>query len=96
MVERYTMIDPHTIHWQVTIEDPNVYTRPFTLALAYRRDTREGFEIWEEACYEDNELAMQQFMNIGYKIYPGITGDEARRLSAAWDLENAELEEAGR
>jgi hypothetical protein len=96
IVERYTMIDPHTIHWQVTIEDPNVYTRPFTLALAYRRDTREGFEIWEEACYEDNELAMQQFMNIGYKIYPGITGDEARRLSAAWDLENAELEEAGR
>ena len=30
------------------------------------------------------------FMNVGYKIYPGITGDEARRLKAAWELEEGE------
>ena len=90
VVERFTMIDANTIHWQATVDDPNVYTQPFTIALAYRRSTDEGFEIWEEACYEDNEIASQVFRNVGYKIYPGITGDEARRLRAAWELEEAE------
>jgi hypothetical protein len=93
MVERFTMIDANTIHWQATVEDPNVFTRPFTIALAYRRSTVEDFEIWEEACHENNELAKQQFLNVGYKIYSGMTGEQARRFSAAWDLENAELEE---
>ena len=94
ITERFTMIDANTIHWQATIDDPNVYTRPFTIALAYRRSTVEDFEVWEEACYENNEFAMQQFLNVGYQIYPGMTGEEARRFRAAWELEEAELEEA--
>jgi len=96
VTERYTMIDANTIHWQATVDDPNVYTRPFTIALAYRRSTVEDFEIWEEACNENNAFAKQQFLNVGYQIYNGITGEEARRLSAAWDAEELELEEAGR
>ncbi len=96
ITERFTMLDANTIHWQATVEDPNVFSRPFTIALAYRRSTVEEFEVWEEACHENNVFAQQQFLNVGYKIYNGITGEEARRLSAAWDLEEAELEEAGR
>jgi len=96
VVERFTMIDANTIHWQATIDDPNVYTRPFTIALAYRRSTVEGLELWEEACHENNALAKQQFLAVGYRIYPGMTGEEARRLRAAWELEAAELEEAER
>ncbi|MDH3420632.1 MAG: hypothetical protein OEM78_14265 [Gammaproteobacteria bacterium] len=96
VTERFTMIDANTIHYQATIEDPNVFTRPFTIATAYRRSTVESFEVWEEACHENNDFAKQQFLNVGYEIYPGITGEEARRLSAAWDLEEAELEELGR
>ncbi len=91
VVERFTLIDAHTIHWQVTLDDPNVYTQPFTLAIAYRRSTDTGREIWEEACYEHNELAKQTYLNVGYQIYPGITGEEARRMRAAWELEEAEL-----
>jgi len=96
ITELYTMIDANTIHWQATVDDPNVYTRPFTIALAYRRSTVEDFEIWEEACNENNAFAKQQFLNVGYQIYNGITGAEARRLSAAWDAEELELQEAGR
>ena len=88
--ERFTLIDANTIHWQATIDDSNVYTNPFTIALAYRRSTVEDFEIWEEACFEDNDLSAEMFMNVGYKIYPGITGDEARRLKVAWELEEGE------
>ena len=89
--ERFTLIDANTIHYQATITDPNVYTQPFTIAIAYRRSTNEGFEVWEEACYENNSLASQQFKAVGYEVYPGMSGDEARRMRAAWEFEEAEL-----
>ena len=92
VVERFTLIDADTLHWEATLDDPNVYTRPFTIAVAFRRLPDPSFEIWEEACYEDNEIASQAYRNVGYKIYPGISGDEARRLRAAWELENRELQ----
>ena len=88
--ERFSLIDANTIHWSATITDHNVYSEPFTIALAYRR--RPKMELWEEACYESNDLASQTYRNVGYEIYPGMTGDEARRLKAAWELENRELE----
>jgi hypothetical protein len=90
VVERFTLIDDDTIHYEATLDDPNVYTRPFTIAIAYRRSTVEDYELFEEACYENNEFARQRYRNVGYGVYPGITGDEARRLRAAWELEQAE------
>ena len=92
VIERFTLIDVDTLHWEATLDDPNVYTRPFTMAIAFRRLGNPSFEIWEEACYEDNELASQTFRNVGYEIYPGMTGDEARSLKAAWELEERELQ----
>ena len=91
VTERFTLIDEQTIHWEATLDDTNVYTEPFTIALAFRRRPNEGVELWEEACYEHNDLAAETYRNVGYKLFPGITGDEARRLKAAWDVEEAEL-----
>ena len=67
-----------------------IYTSPFTIAIAYRRSTEEDYELFEEACYENNEFARQRYINVGYEVYPGMTGEEARRLKAAWELEEAE------
>jgi hypothetical protein len=73
MVERFTLIDPDTIHYQVTIEDPNVYTRPWTMAFPIRRNREKGFRLLEEACHE-GERNTDPLINLGYKIYPGVTG----------------------
>ena len=38
VVERYTMIGPNHIQYEATIEDPEVLTEPFTIAMPlYRR-----------------------------------------------------------
>ena len=52
MVERFTLIDADTIHYQVTIDDPTVYTRPWTMAFPLRRNKQPGFRLLEEACHE--------------------------------------------
>jgi hypothetical protein len=83
VVERLTLIEPDTIHYQATIDDPNVYTRPFTMAFPYRRSTVEGFEIPESACYENNEALMKIYRAIGYVVYPGISAEEAREAIEA-------------
>jgi hypothetical protein len=77
MVERFTLIDPNTIHYQVTIDDPNIYTRPWTMAFPLRRNTERGFRLLEEACHE-GERNTQPLIELGYKIYPGIKGTTAR------------------
>jgi len=37
MVERWTMVDPNTIDYQITIDDPAIYTRPWTMTYPKRR-----------------------------------------------------------
>ena len=66
VVERLTLIDPDTLHHQATLDDPNVYTRPFTIASPYRRSTQEGFELEALACYENNQELMEVYRTLGF------------------------------
>ena len=52
LVERFSRVDADTIRYEVTIEDPNVYTRPWTVAIPLVRD--ESYQIFEYACHEGN------------------------------------------
>lgn len=53
--ERWTLVDADTIDYEVTIEDPNVFTQPWTVAFNIAR--RESFEFFEEACWEGVTLS---------------------------------------
>jgi len=77
MVERLTLIDADTIHYQVTIDDPNVFTRPWTMAFPLRRNRQPGFALLEEACHE-GERSTDRLLRLGYKIYPGINRPPSR------------------
>ena len=37
MIERWTMVEPNTIDYAITIEDPTLYTRSWTMNYAKRR-----------------------------------------------------------
>jgi hypothetical protein len=37
MIERWTMVDPNTIDYEITIEDPTLYTRPWKMTYPKRR-----------------------------------------------------------
>ncbi len=53
VVERFTRVADDTILWEATIDDPNVYTRPWTVAIPLTRDPE--YEIYEYACQEGNQ-----------------------------------------
>ena len=52
VVERFTRVDADTIHYKVTIDDPNVYTKPWEVAIPLNRE--QDYRIYEYACHEGN------------------------------------------
>jgi hypothetical protein len=75
VIERFTMIDADTIHYVATIEDPRVYTRPFTMVWVLARDKTPGLQILEDACRE-GDRDLPHFLKLGYRLYFGQTWRE--------------------
>jgi hypothetical protein len=58
VVERFAFVDAGTLDYRATIEDPTVYTRPWTIAAKFVRGRRgQGVEYWEDACHEGERSA---------------------------------------
>jgi hypothetical protein len=53
VVERFTPVSADRIQYEATVNDPVVFTRPWTIAMPLKRD-RKG-ELLEVACLEDNQ-----------------------------------------
>lgn len=85
--ERFMMFEPNSILWEVTLDDPLVYTRPFTMAGVLRRNTRQGFELWEESCYE-GEANTEHLRNIGFRNFPGISSAQAKAFKEEYERRN--------
>jgi hypothetical protein len=52
VVERFRRVDDRTIAYTVTIEDPNVYTAPWTVSMPLVKD--DDYRLYEFACHEAN------------------------------------------
>ena len=52
--ERFTLVDANYIAYEATIEDPNVFTRPWTLRRKLWKRAEEGYVLFEYACHEGN------------------------------------------
>ena len=58
LVERYSPISPDAIRYDVTIEDPNVFTRPWTIAMPLYRRLEENATVLDYPCIEFSEEFM--------------------------------------
>jgi hypothetical protein len=52
LVERFTRTGPDTVQYEVTVNDPKTWTKPWKAAFPLRRDPSYG--IFEYACHEGN------------------------------------------
>jgi hypothetical protein len=52
VVERIRRIGPDHLSYQATIEDPNVYTRPWTISMPLYRRLEPGMQLGEFKCEE--------------------------------------------
>jgi hypothetical protein len=55
VVERYTMVSPNHIEYEAMIEDPNVYSEPWTIRLPLYRRIENQAKLLEFKCVEFTE-----------------------------------------
>jgi hypothetical protein len=63
VVERYTRTDRDHIRYEATIEDPEVFTRPWKIALWLNRDMDPNATLGEFKCVEMSEELLYRDLN---------------------------------
>ncbi len=53
LVERYRRVGPDTLEYQFTIDDPTIWTSPWTGMFRFVKDDTQ-YELVEYACHEGN------------------------------------------
>jgi hypothetical protein len=61
VVERYAPVDVNTFRYSATIEDPKVYTRPWTISFLVGRNRAPNYEQLEFACVE-GEMDLEHYV----------------------------------
>lgn len=74
LVERFSRADADTLVYEFTIEDPSVWTRPWTAVVPMRRSDQP---IYEYACHEGN-YAMASIL-AGARAADKAAGDAAKK-----------------
>jgi hypothetical protein len=55
VVERFTPVDPYHMEYRATIEDPSVFTRPWTIRMPLYRRVEKNAQLLEFKCVEFSE-----------------------------------------
>jgi len=58
VVERYTPISPYALTYEVTIEDPKVFSRPWKMSMPVYRRLEKNAQLLEFKCVEFAEELM--------------------------------------
>lgn len=58
IVERIRLLDPNTLEWTKTVENPEILTRPWTTTITKKRKLNEDFS--EAYCWRDLESGIAQ------------------------------------
>jgi hypothetical protein len=69
VTERYALRDANTIDYSATIEDPNVFSRPWTIRMPLHRQTELG-RLYEYHCQAEKEEANGAFERDSFTWYP--------------------------
>lgn len=92
VTERYRMLDADTIEYQATIDDPQVYTRPWTISMQMQR--KHGVQrLLEHHCQAVKEVANGDFERDENNWYPAPipSANEPFDFSAGAELPALEI-----
>ncbi len=76
LTERYTRVGPDELDYKVTLEDPESFTRPWTMDIPLSRD--ESYQMFEYACHEGN-YAMPHMLEGNLAQEKKTTGGDAAK-----------------
>ena len=51
VVERWSFLDANTLQYRATVEDPKVFSAPWSLEILLHRHREKSFQIIEDYCF---------------------------------------------
>jgi hypothetical protein len=83
VTERFRLVEANTLDYEVTIDDPQVFTQPWTLSYRLPRQGAGGGgggaardpyanEGWEHACHEGNTHHVEGTRELGFKWFTPV------------------------
>ena len=78
--ERYTLVDENRIQYEATIDDPDVFSRPWTIKIPLYRRMEDGARLLEYKCVEFGEDLLYDHLRRGYdgpKAFDGSVREDA-------------------
>jgi hypothetical protein len=69
LIERYTRVGPNEMNYEVTVDDPKTYVRPFKIGFPLTQEP--GYRNFEYACHEGN-----------YAMFDSLSGARAEEKKA--------------
>jgi len=64
--ERYTLIDENHMQYEATIDDPDVFSRPWKIKIPLYRRMEDGARLLEYKCVEFGEYLLYDHLRKGY------------------------------
>jgi hypothetical protein len=85
LVERFTRTDATTLTYQVTVEDPTTWTRPWTAVVELNREADKPNLVFEQTCHEGNYglLGMLANTRAAEKLFKQGKGPDPNRMDLA-------------
>jgi hypothetical protein len=77
ITERFTLIDSQTLQYEITIDDPQIYTAPWKIVFPLTRD--DTYQMFEYACHEGNDAV--ELILRGARVQEQAAEDSQRRGS---------------
>ena len=74
LTERLTLVGPNTLNYEVTIDDPTTWTKPWTVMISLRKS--EG-AVYEYACHEGN-YGMEGILS-GHRVQEKAAAESASK-----------------
>ena len=68
LVEKFMRADADTLNYQITIDDPRTWTKPWTISFPLQREPK--YVLYEYACHEGNYYM--------YNALKGARAEEAK------------------
>jgi hypothetical protein len=94
LTERYRLLDENSIEYSVTVEDPEVFTRPWTMRMNLHRQT-EVDRILEYQCQAEKEEANGEFERDERTWYPAPIPTDNEPFAATAGIELPQPQRTG-
>jgi hypothetical protein len=71
LVERFTRVAPNELAYEVTVNDPKTWTKPWTMHMPYTLDPE--YPLYEYACHEGNYMMSESLKGARLKESQGLS-----------------------